>query len=442
MAAAVSGRTNRSKGFCARTIVVFLREQVSRRDSLSNDLDVSIVIIFSLFVAAILGFSAHRASICTVKAVAEVLSTRRAYMFLSFLKTILCVEIVSLFLMWWWPSAGGSDHAWALTWFSMAGGFLFGMGAVLNKGCAFSTLTRLSDGQLSMLLTLAGFCVGAFAYVWISEPLGHRPDAAPLLQNNASKFWQLPFIAAVSIWVIWEILRLVRTRTAGPGWGAVLLAPSYRLSTAAILMGLSNGVLYALYGSWTYTGTLSREAGQIHGEGGGVSAIYWALFLAVLAGMGVSSWQRRSFRLRWHPSPSWAVNLVAGFMMGVGAALTPGGNDVLVFHSIPQLSPHAVPAFLAMTAGIALPLLIMRLVTGAHMMQVDCRGDVCHVRSQVPARCPPSRPYVQQDGINPFKGDRVAPGERGRVRAPAITKRDLAARYGATARKRDGVELR
>jgi hypothetical protein len=70
--------------------------------------------------------------------------------------------------------------------------------------------------------------------------------------------------------------------------------------------------------------------------------------------------------------------------MGLGAALVPGSNDVLILHSIPALSSHALPAYLGMLAGIALPLVLMRVTQGA-VMGVDCSGDVCQDgRSQVP----------------------------------------------------------
>ena len=36
--------------------------------------------IVSLLLAALMGFAVHRASLCTVRTVAEILSTRRAYM--------------------------------------------------------------------------------------------------------------------------------------------------------------------------------------------------------------------------------------------------------------------------------------------------------------------------------------------------------------------------
>jgi short-chain fatty acids transporter len=37
--------------------------------------------------------------------------------------------------------------------------------------------------------------------------------------------------------------------------------------------------------------------------------------------------------------------VVGGIFMGLGAALIPGGNDVLVLHGIPSLSPQAIPSY-------------------------------------------------------------------------------------------------
>lgn len=57
------------------------------------------IILLSWGLAAILGFAAHRASICTVRAVAEILSTGRAYCLLSFGKAVLWVLAV-IFPLW------------------------------------------------------------------------------------------------------------------------------------------------------------------------------------------------------------------------------------------------------------------------------------------------------------------------------------------------------
>ena len=127
------------------------------------------VVVSSLMLAAVLGFVAHRASVCTVKAVAEVVSTGQGYMFLSFFKTVLWVMAITIPFMWWLPEAHGAQRSWGISTTVLLGGFLFGMGATLNKGCAFSTLSRLGDGQLSMLVTLAGFGTGIYVYARLSD---------------------------------------------------------------------------------------------------------------------------------------------------------------------------------------------------------------------------------------------------------------------------------
>ena len=53
-----------------------------------------------------------------------------------------------------------------------------------------------------------------------------------------------------------------------------------------------------------------------------------------------------------------------------------GGNDVLIFHSMPAFSPHALPAYGTMLLGIAVVLLGRELTTGARL-KVTCDGDVC-----------------------------------------------------------------
>ena len=62
--------------------------------------------------------------------------------------------------------------------------------------------------------------------------------------------------------------------------------------------------------------------------------------------------------------------------MGVGAVLIPGGNDTLILDSLPGLSPHAIPAFVALLFGISVTLLLMRLLTGK-TLKVVCANDIC-----------------------------------------------------------------
>ena len=191
-----------------------------------------------------------------------------------------------------------------------------------------------------------------------------------------SGFWPRLVFASLLLWALWEARRLWRLRPAGEGLGALALAQRYRLSTAALLLGASNALLYALHGNWAYTATLAR--GVQHATDGGArpEPIAWLLFLFLVAGMVFSAWQRKSFRLQWRPTMDWSRHPAGGALMGFGAAMVPGGNDALLLHGIPTLSPHAVPAYLAMLLGIGVTLGFMRLA-GARLEPIDCSGDIC-----------------------------------------------------------------
>lgn len=114
----------------------------------------------SLLLAALMGFAVHRASLCMVRTVAEILSTRKAYMLATMLKAVLWVMAVSLSIMLFLPESAAPTRSYSITFAAVAGGFLFGLGAAINGGCAFSTLGNLANGNLWMLTTLLGFCAG------------------------------------------------------------------------------------------------------------------------------------------------------------------------------------------------------------------------------------------------------------------------------------------
>lgn len=73
--------------------------------------------VFSAALAAILGFAAHRANICTVKAVEEILTTRHAYMLISFGKTVLWVILITL--AWSWTVSSIAVVHWKLSYLSI-----------------------------------------------------------------------------------------------------------------------------------------------------------------------------------------------------------------------------------------------------------------------------------------------------------------------------------
>lgn len=335
--------------------------------------------LFSSALAMVLGFAANRASICTVRAVAEVTSSGTTYMLRSIVKSVLWVLAITIPVAWLVPEAANNQLAWEFSSLTLIGGFLYGIGATLNGACAFSTLNQLADGRLRMLMTPLGFCLGVASYLRLTRS-GELPLPHSIPPPTHELFpWTMAAAIGLALWCFYEIHNLWRTRPAGSRLEDLVLAHQYRLSTAAALMGLSNGVLYVLYGSWSYTSTLEHTVEHFITSGAWPWPIHWTLFCAMLAGMVLSTWQRRSFRIDWRPSLGWLRNLWGGTLMGVGAVLIPGGNDTLVLHGIPSFSIHAMPAYLAMLAGILVTLTAMRwiLATG---MRVDCAGDICVVK--------------------------------------------------------------
>ena len=336
------------------------------------------ILFFAL--AGLVGFFADRTSICTVKAVEEIFTTRRAFMLLSFAKTVMWVTGVTIWLVWWIGAAHRAPLSFGIAWSGVFGGVLFGIGAVLNGGCAFSTLTRLGNGNLGMIVTLSGFVAGLAIYALIDLPttdIGYI-RAAPWIELSFGSATALGL--ALTLWMIWETVRLLRTAPSSR-WSTLLQSPRFRLSTAAAVIGVSNGILYTYLGTWSYTHTLRRSVGQLVapadvGAGQVSAAMLWWLFFALVVGVIVSSVLSRRFVLDWRTLTGWQGFLWGGILMGLGAALVPGGNDVLLLNAIPGLSPHALPAYLAMLAGIAIALMVVKW-RGGEWEVINCSGDQC-----------------------------------------------------------------
>src|SRR5207302_9956572 len=87
--------------------------------------------------AAILGFATHRASICTVRAVAELMSSRRAFMLASVGKSILWASAVTIPFFLLSMSTPPQSGAWTLSITAVLGGFTFGVGAAMNGACVY-----------------------------------------------------------------------------------------------------------------------------------------------------------------------------------------------------------------------------------------------------------------------------------------------------------------
>lgn len=336
--------------------------------------------ILALACAALIGFAAHRASLCNVRAMVEVLSSGTAHMLGSLMQAVLWAALLGgVVAVGFRQTLPGVPMPRPETW-SLVGGWLFGVGAAINGGCSLSTLHRLADGELGMLATLSGFMVGtalwSFALLAFSSSLGYVPVASGWLRWPDAGPWLLGLLG---IWAALRLLSIQRLRqaSAGMGWAEVAKVPRYHFAVSAALMGLAAGMLYTTQGTWSYTGFLRLTVASA-GSGGQAPSLAHALsVLALLAGMWVSASMRGSVAWRRPPGPGgWLRHGTGGALMGLGAAQVPGGNDTILLNALPTLALQAAGAYLAMLVGIATVWWLMKL---AHvpMAPVVCTSAGC-----------------------------------------------------------------
>jgi uncharacterized membrane protein YedE/YeeE len=307
--------------------------------------------------AAAMGYAAQRGSICAVRGVEAFIDGGSARLLLSFFLCAAWVALVSLPLIWLRPGDVRLAEAIWPTPAIAAGAFVFGIGAAINGGCSFATVLRLGGGELSFAATLVGLSAGFALHRWLpgapAAPLPSGPS--PLATPHAGSLALLGIAATVAVAGLWPPRPARRARPAA--------SRRWRPEAAVAVMGVAGGVLYAIHGSWMYTVALDRGFAAMMARS--ISNPELAgLFAALLGGAAVAARRTRRLRLRLRPRDA-ALRLGAGVLMGFGAALVPGGNDVLVLHALPALSPHALPAYAAMLLGILAAVGLRRVATAA-----------------------------------------------------------------------------
>jgi len=330
--------------------------------------------IISLGFAFVLGFSAHRAGVCTVSAVNEVMTSKSARLFASFLKVVLWVLLVNVIALWWWPDLVKESTQYQLTPFVFAGGFVFGVGAGINGGCSFSTVSKIAQGEIHVALTLPSFVAGAYLFASVTSDF----KVFHVVQNQIKPAELHTYIViGLLVWACYELARIVRPFvTRKTSWNS-LLARRYRLSSAAALMGICSGLLYLMHGRWSYSsGVLDYFVpGSSRTPLDGPVAAW--LFLALLSGAITSAVINRQLDFTF-ARDKWHRNITGGLLMGAGAAMVPGGNGKLILHDLPDLAANAFFAYLFMIIGIALTLMLQKKIYGAIQI-VSCGGDLCKV---------------------------------------------------------------
>lgn len=305
----------------------------------------------TVFVAA-MGFAIQRGGTCTVAAVDEVLTRRRAHRLAAMFEASLWVA-GGLALAQLARLAGSMPPAFGASLWTVWGGALLGLGAWINSACVFGAVARFGSGEWAYAATPLGFYVGCLSVRPLFAPpavgtLGLDP---PLLQGSA--LFALSFVV-FALWRIWPALRALR----GPGRASWLRQTIWAPHAATVVIGVSFVATLLLAGRWAYTDVLVDLARDM--DAGPAPLLPVLLLLALYAGALLGGHTAG----RWLSTrPSWTQVLrcfVGGAVMAWGSLLIPGSNDGLILIGMPLLRPYAWLAFAAMFAAIAAAMMVQR----------------------------------------------------------------------------------
>jgi toxin CptA len=318
----------------------------------------SLPFLVSAVLARIMGFAIQRGATCTVAAVDEVVRKRSFARLLSLIEASLWV-VGGLLVAQAVGLLGKMPAGYALSWLTVTGGVLLGVGAYVNGACVFGAIARLGSGEWAYVVTPIGFYVGCLTVDPVFSPPApvRLSDGLPVLQ--ASMEVALLFGAFMLVRVLAPLL------AAAPAGGRQTLAARvgdavaqriWSPHAATAVIGITFLFMLLLVGAWAYTDVLAELARGMAGSVVARSALLAALFLGAVLG----GWTAGRFRSTRITAAQSLKCFVGGALMGWGSLLIPGGNDGLILVGMPLLWPYAWVAFATMCVSIAAAMLLQR----------------------------------------------------------------------------------
>lgn len=295
----------------------------------------------AVMLAFAMGMAIQRGGTCSVAAVHEAVTQRRYSRMHGLVLAAMVVMLVMALAkaLGYSPAAVSSFDIGIET---LLGAVCLGLGAFINQACVLGTLARLGNGQWAYLAAFPGFYAGCRLVSVFMVP------SATGMVMTASATGVL-ICLAVGVMTLTVAAKQTHDKTdAKPG-------TRWRIELITALIGLLFSALLVLRGThWTYTDVLADVArGHYHMQG-----LRLALFAALVAGAVTGG-----MGLRGSVAPGWQLRTVlrafcGSLLMGVGAALVPGGNDSLLLVAMPLLLPYAWVAVLVMLATVAVAIII------------------------------------------------------------------------------------
>jgi uncharacterized membrane protein YedE/YeeE len=316
----------------------------------------SVAVIVAVVCAGLMGYAIQRGATCTVAAVDELLTKRKANRLIAMGEASLWVAgglaLANLLHVLPAMPAAYPVSAWVFV-----GAALLGFGAWLNGACVFGAIARFGSGDVNYLATPLGFYLGCLSVGLFSAPTTDSLAAAsPVLR--ASGVVAIVFIV-FAIWRIVPPLLKAATAARGDGVARALAQRVWAPHAATGVIGVTFVIILLLVGVWAYTDVLAQLA-----RGMSMRLALGVLFLlALYVGALIGGWTAGRLRAMRPTLAGVAKCLAGGALMAWGTLLIPGSNDGLILIGMPLLRPYAWMAFATMCVTIAAALWVRRQLT-------------------------------------------------------------------------------
>ena len=288
-------------------------------------------------VAGIIGYLAQRTGLCMVRGVMN-LRQGRPMMILAMLLCGICVWAIVPFANAWEVEVPLLRYDWH--YYFGLGGLLFGLGAGINGGCGISTLSKLAHGEMPMAATVLGWIIGWG--LWASLVSG---DVHAIRLEETSLMTISIEVLVLAVATIWALMHSPQGR---------------KLWLGIMAIGFLSGLLFMLQPYWPPSSLLQSLTNASFHDGTNDWPSYdrYLVMFALLTGMLMAAGISRDFV--WQPSTVLRLlfHLLAGVIMGLGAAMAMGGNDTQLLLGLPGFSPAGILTVIFMIPGIYLGTLL------------------------------------------------------------------------------------
>jgi hypothetical protein len=306
----------------------------------------------SVLLAAALGFVLQRSSMCTVANIERLVVQRRVDGLLGLGVAICWAGVVLLGLAWMRPEAVWLPSEHGLSWLLIGGAVVMGAGSALNGGCFVGSIVRIGSGNLNFLATLVGIGLGLRLMQSVAPP--------PIV--NGQEAVRYVHEGSIAYAVAWASFLAIGAGAAAIGWRSsgyrrLTLRGRWPRVLALSATGLLAGLMFARNPGWTYASAVEALANADR------AAVTWSPLVAPIALFGgamASAWASRRFQLQRMNLGDSLRSLCGGALMGAGAGLIPGGNDILLLWAIPGLTIYGTVAYAAMSVSIAVTIAVGR----------------------------------------------------------------------------------